>query len=437
MAKHYDHPTLQAYARGGLDERPRRRIEAHLAECSGCREYVEDEQVLGAYLRDAGLWEVANVDGEAVPVNLSRVLTFGETLATEDREARELLEGALASPEAFQKANVGGRLVFETKAAVRHLCAASRMLTDSNPKFAQRIAADAARIAHRAGWPLLRADALVELGWALIRLDKLPKAEEILVAAEQALHASGENDVYGKAIVWYSRAAVARELRRFDQALEFSQKAAAVFQHVDSRMLSATMSMTANVLFAKRRFAEAAAMMDKLLASSRLDAERDLRAMALHNAGAMHLRAGHDDAAMKMLSEAAALFEQLGQDTWVAKSDWLLAALLTRFGTPHEAAEGLDRARSELRRLGLTQEAALAGLDLAEALLLIEEKHRAAEVCKEVVLVFTAAEMQREADRALAYIREAVGRGTATPSQVREVRLFLEDLPNRPATPPS
>jgi len=150
MAKHYDLPTLQAYARGDLDERLRRRVEAHLAECSGCREYVEDEQLLGAYLRDAGLWEVADVDGEAVPANLSRVLAFGETLATEDREARELLEGALASPEAFQKAGVGVRLVFETKAVVRHLCATAKALRDSNPKFARRIAAEAARIASRA-----------------------------------------------------------------------------------------------------------------------------------------------------------------------------------------------------------------------------------------------------------------------------------------------
>jgi hypothetical protein len=80
--------------------------------------------------------------------------------------------------------------------------------------------------------------------------------------------------------------------------LKLSERAAAAFQDVDPRMLSATMFIAAAVLFAKRRFTEAAAMMDELLASGHLDAERDLRAMALHNAGAMHLRAGHDEAAM-------------------------------------------------------------------------------------------------------------------------------------------
>ena len=137
------------------------------------------------------------------------------------------------------------------------------------------------------------------------------------------------------------------------------------------------------------------------------------------------------------LSEAAALFEQSGQETWVATSEWYLALLLTRFGAYDEAVEALDRARMGLRRLGLSNEAGLAALDLAEALLMTGEKHRAAEVCREIILVFSAADMQHEANRALAYIREAMDRGTATPNEVREVRLFLEDLPNRPAAPPS
>jgi tetratricopeptide (TPR) repeat protein len=310
-------------------------------------------------------------------------------------------------------------------------------LRDSNPKFARRIAAEAAGIAHRAEWPLLRADALLELGCALIRLSDLPKADEVLIAAEQSLDAAGQSDVYGKALVWYSRAVVAREQRRFDEALGLSQKASKVFQDVDTRMLSATMFMAANVLFAKREFAEAAMAMEELLASGRLDADCDMRAMALHNCGAMHARVGHEEAALLRLSEAAALFEQSGQETRVATSDWWLALLLTRFGAYHDAVEALDRARADLRRLGLSNESSLAALDLAEALLLIGEKRRAAAMCKDVVLVFTAAEMQHEANRAIAYIREATERGTATPNEVREVRLFLEDLPNRPAAPPS
>jgi tetratricopeptide (TPR) repeat protein len=437
MADHYDVETLEDYARGALDPRAGSEVGAHIAECDRCRDFVVDEQMLGDFLRDERVWQVADIISDDAPADFSRLRTVAEGVAAEDREARALLKEALTSPEAFQKAEVGTRHVYETKGVVRHLCATAKALRDSNPKFARLVAADAARIAYRAEWPLLRVDALTELGCALIRLGKLSKAEEVLVAAERSLDAAGQNDLYAKALLWYSRAVVARDLRRFDEALELSEKAAAIFQEIDARMLSATMFMTAAVLFAKRRFAEAAEKMEALLASGHLDAERDMRAMALHNAGAMHLRAGHNEAALLRLSEAAAMFEELGQKTWRATSDWWLALLLTRFGAYEEAAEALETAQAELRRLGLSNEAALAALDLAEALLLIGEKHRAAEVCKEVVLVFTAADMQREANRAVAYIREAIESGAATPQEVREVRFFLEDLPNRPANRPS
>jgi citrate lyase beta subunit len=100
----------------------------------------------------------------------------------------------LASPGAFQKAEVGAKRVYETKGVVRHLCATAKALRDSDPKFCRLVAADAVRIATRAQWPLLRADALVELGWAYVRLSKVAKADDVFSAAEQVLELAGQNE---------------------------------------------------------------------------------------------------------------------------------------------------------------------------------------------------------------------------------------------------
>jgi hypothetical protein len=92
----------------------------------------------------------------------------------------------------------------------------------------------------------------------------------------------------------------------------------------------------------------------------------------------------------------------------------------------------LEAARKELAALGLTNDAALATLEWAEARLAAGEPSGVAAACARVVMAFGSERMERNARVALAFLHDALRAGTATPEIVRHVRSYLERLPSAP-----
>jgi hypothetical protein len=74
-------------------------------------------------------------------------------------------------------------------------------------------------------------------------------------------------------------------------------------------------------------------------------------------------------------------------------------------------------------------DSALAVLDLAEQLLVIGEPAEVPAICRDLVTQFTRAGMPSRAITALAFLREAVAIGQATPSLIQHVHAFLRELP--------
>ena len=139
------------------------------------------------------------------------------------------------------------------------------------------------------------------------------------------------------------------------------------------------------------------------------------------------------DGAERYYSEALVLFDELGVPTEKARTMWALGSVAVARGNLEEGAARLDGSRTELARLGLTNDAAQATLEWAEVCLALKKPEGVAAACRDIVIVFNSEGMQRRAKEALTVLHEALTTGKATPELVHRVRLYLEQLPANPS----
>ena len=74
-------------------------------------------------------------------------------------------------------------------------------------------------------------------------------------------------------------------------------------------------------------------------------------------------------------------------------------------------------------------DAALVALELAETLLITRHVDEVPLICRALLERFTRAGMSERALTALAFLRETIASGHATPLHVRHVHDFLRDVP--------
>jgi hypothetical protein len=122
------------------------------------------------------------------------------------------------------------------------------------------------------------------------------------------------------------------------------------------------------------------------------------------------------------LRRCAAEFERHGFLTERTRSRWKLGTALMVSGRIPEAIGVLRTAWREFAEMKLMVDAALAALDLAEALLANEEPEDVPRICHEVIEHLTTAGMAPRAIPALSLLREAAAMGRASRDLVREAR---------------
>jgi tetratricopeptide (TPR) repeat protein len=113
---------------------------------------------------------------------------------------------------------------------------------------------------------------------------------------------------------------------------------------------------------------------------------------------------------------------------------WNIATLLTRCGRLTDAVGELSRVRADFDRLEMRSESTVVGLEIAE-LLLIESRVPAAEaLCRELCSRIEGAGLSStsRAMTALGFLQEALSLRKATPKLVRQVRNYVERLPEEP-----
>jgi tetratricopeptide (TPR) repeat protein len=137
----------------------------------------------------------------------------------------------------------------------------------------------------------------------------------------------------------------------------------------------------------------------------------------------LHLRRFAE--AEALLPELRALAERLGQEIDLLRTLWLEGWAAAGLGRRQEAVAILEQVTREFARLQIPFDAALAGLELAALYL---EEGRTAEVralAEELLAIFKAQAVHREALAALALFCKAAAKETATVELARRLVEFL------------
>ena len=132
---------------------------------------------------------------------------------------------------------------------------------------------------------------------------------------------------------------------------------------------------------------------------------------------------GQIDEAKKVLGEAVKLFHELEMPTEPPRVRGAIADMLVAAGRYNEAIAELYMARQEFLALNLPVIAALVSLDVVDLLLVQQRTSEVEHLCNEMIRVFTAANLSRNALQALAHLQDLAGRSAVTSEDVQHVRV--------------
>lgn len=384
-------------------------------------------------------WDMAE-ELELPPPDAGALRALATELDTERSAAQVLLEPLLALPTAFAAADVERDETYHTLGVVHVLHEVARSLRSTQPEFAVvttsaavTIATKLARVGSCSGRILGRAH--VDHAWALFFVGRYRDVEEALRRADAAFdddpYATDWDRAHGSLV----RANTYVEQQRLDEASAEALWAAAAFESFgDSRLALNASLIEGSVLFMRRDYRAAAEWLDRLGdEAERLGNRLDV-AGARQNAGICYVELGEYEKASRYFQEALGAWDELGLHTERVRTNWSIGVLYKAMGDLEAAIACIDEARRAFEELGIVNDAALARLELAEALLLANRPDEVPDLLRNVVVSFTSEGIMHNAKIALAYLREAVEAGALEPRLIRHVRDYLEDLPMNPAS---
>jgi tetratricopeptide (TPR) repeat protein len=437
IERHYDDEALISLLgsnRAGTD--------AHLPSCAPCSTKIDSFRTIAGTLRDGDVWDQRELRTEAVPATIATLRAFADRMVDEDTRAEGVLSELLAGPRETWRRRLQERPEWRHAGVVRKLIAASDRAIDTMPPDAVEITALATEIAE--GFelssypsdtvPRLRGAAWRAHAYALYYTGSFSKAEAATVTAQRHFDLCVVNE-YELGRLGIVRALVLRAFERFDEAATAASASTDAFARFEDthRVVSARLAEV-NLLLGRGDFARA----EHLL----LNAEREIsatphahtHALVLGNLGYCSRKLGNVDEAIAYYEAAAALFNDLGSVTEASRTRWSVALTFADAGRLSDALERMTTVLPEFERLGMSSEAAVMGLDIAELLAAGERYDEVQLVCTSAMEIFQRAgtAYTSRALTALAFMREAAAHRTVTPAQVRTVREYIRRLPAEP-----
>lgn len=444
--RHYDDETLIA-----LLENDRAGADAHLPSCAECADKLESFRMLAEAMADEDVWDTRPVPSEPVPATIATLRAFADRMAAEDTAAHAILAELLAGAREEWMPRLQQHPEWRTAGVVRKLIAASNRAIDTMPPDAVELTTLATEIADHLDpathpsdtIPRLRGAAWRERAYALFYTGDFTKAERAVERADREFAACAV-DEYERARVGIVSSLILRPLERLELASVAASKSAETFLRFGDVQKTVSARMAEVPMLADRSdYASAAALLEQLEAQVRADVDADTHARLLANMGYFTWKAGNRALAIRHYELASALFDALGTCTETARIQWNIAAILVEDGRRADALPRLRRVIGELEKLSMSSEAALASLDLAELLLVDRDFPAVEEICRSAMRSFerSGVAYTQHALVALAYIREAAEKRVVNRPLVRQVREYIERLPNEPhllfAYPPS
>jgi hypothetical protein len=113
-------------------------------------------------------------------------------------------------------------------------------------------------------------------------------------------------------------------------------------------------------------------------------------------------------------------------------TEWGLARVALYGGKASEAVHRLRDVIAQFEGIGMVSDAALAGVDMSEALLVLERWEEIVKVARHAFRVLKKAGHLTGALTALAYLREAAAKRLLTPEALKVVREYLRRVEREP-----
>jgi transcriptional regulator with XRE-family HTH domain len=260
--------------------------------------------------------------------------------------------------------------------------------------------------------------------------NEVPLAAQTFARALRLWHdGKDEEGLLSEAYFLDLEASLRREQRLFPQALELHDKARKLARPDEVGI----------ILLNKAATLQDAGQHDKALqtleeAVQAIDGERQprLRCVLLFNQAANLLRLERTAEAAPIVAEVRLLAEKLGYELDLVKTVWLQANLDAGLGRREQALEGLEKVRRDFEERTLPYDYALASLDAA---LLYREEGRWSEIkllAREILKIFQAQGVQREAVAAVILFQEAAEQERVTAGFVRRLQDFLSKVRTNP-----
>jgi transcriptional regulator with XRE-family HTH domain len=347
-------------------------------------------------------------------------------------------EQAAASPDAWAlAAATAGDVLSVTsawwpdfEALVERLCDASERAAADDAALSLALARLALRLAELAPGPPLWRFRLEGFAWAFVGNAQRVGCDLLAAAASLAtgwrLWRAGASAPDSRLAEWRLldlEASLRRDQRRFDVALDLLDRAlAAAPPEAGGRVLlkkSYTLEQAGEIAPALAVLEEAAPLAALEGEPHRLWTVRINRLVLLCHLG----RYAEAAAGLPELDEQARqLCNQLDQ----LRARWLTARVWTGLGRPEEARVAFEEVRRDFTKRLLSYDTALVSLELAILHLEAGRRAEVRELAEEMLWVFSAQGVEREALAALSLFREAAASETLTVELARRLLAALE-----------
>ncbi len=443
---HYVFDDFLHYLDHDLDAPTARALEAHLATCQACQALYSQARTIIGTLSDPTMWppepepDIWPAPSARAEQSLEDVLRFRERLDVEESAGAAALRPLLTRPPEEWPSIVASTPALHSGGAISPFLAEARVLLNAAPGRALALL-DQARVVAAAlrddAYParttfMYRGYVARDRATTLTVLGRFPEAFEALSQAEAAMRQAAV-PWHELAILDHVRANVLTAAGRPAEALGPIRRAIHTLGEFGD-LIGATKAqvLEAVVLYDLGDLVRARDAFEACLAPLKDLGDLNTLARTYSNLGFCHLDLGDPDRAGAAYLQAMALYTELGLLTERVKIRWGLGRMLLQTGRSAEGLPVLRQALMEFDGFGMTAEAGLVTLEIVEALLALGQPAEAPALCQAVLDRFLAAGMTANALAALAYLKEAVAAGRATPTLARQVHLFLEALPTHP-----
>lgn len=367
---------------------------------------------------------------------LGRLVELGSReMQTAERDFRDLL---LLPEDERSRCVDRARSRFRSPALVRRLLEESRRHASMQPAVSLHFAELAEQVANRnpgmEGYFDLYVLAKAQKANACRVGNDRRRAQELFAVARQVMADQGVTDPEVVARVDELTASLWKDLRRFQEAERLLKRAALQFGLIGASEDAARALIKLGDTRCAGGFPEQAIEITRsALALLRPGSDLRLRVAGHYNLALQMVEAGRFEEASEVLMEEEALFEQV-QERWLQlRLLWLRADIAAGQGRLDDAERAYLDTREGFIAQGIGYDAAIVSLDLAILYLRQERTADVRHLAEEMLSIFQAQDVHREAVAVLTLFQEAARQDRITLEKALQVAAFLREARHEPS----